>query len=526
MKNGMLKSLFRVFIRERDYFPDTYDGELHFQSSKVVLPASLICSVVWLSYIKVDSVLFPNEPLIVFLRIGLTIVSTVVFLLQFVPTFKKRSMWLLFVLGLYLLIATGLLTGLTKGDYVYFGGYLFVLVIPVIAPIRRNLLLLILFLSLGCFFLVGYFKGLEFQSIRGQYKINDLFAAAGFSFVFIILLDRVRFSSWQKSKQIEIQRSDLQNDKIQMNTMISQATSVVAHVLTAANILNNFSKEVKETIAGQSHLFSESRSSSSRILSSLQTMKQESSKQLEKHQAGMNLTHNIQSELQKTVETGTTAGEEAIKIKVLSDQCDLKLKNTMTVIDNLKDESARIEEISKTINEIADQTNLLSLNASIESARAGEHGRGFAVVADEISKLADRSMSSAKEIGSIVHTSVDRINMASEQIQETSQSLQNIIGFLEENRAFLQGLDSLISSQSSDVKTLIDYFGDSMSFSRAINELSESNGKEISKSQEMIHKIEEFYATLKELSDNLLNLSESLSQNIDKLQDTFTNYES
>lgn len=90
-------------------------------------------------------------------------------------------------------------------------------------------------------------------------------------------------------------------------------------------------------------------------------------------------------------------------------------------------ESGKIAKIIKVIDDIAFQTNLLSLNAAVEAARAGKHGRGFAVVADEVRNLAGRSAKAAKETADMIEITVKKITAGAEVAGKTNEGLQTIV---------------------------------------------------------------------------------------------------
>lgn len=125
-------------------------------------------------------------------------------------------------------------------------------------------------------------------------------------------------------------------------------------------------------------------------------------------------------ELQKTTQKAENYAEQA-------DAGHTQMKSLMEEMDRINETSKKIQNIIADIEDIASQTNLLSLNAAIEAARAGEAGRGFAVVAEQIRKLAEQSAQSAVDTRSLIEGSLAEIERGNQAAEAAADSLEQIV---------------------------------------------------------------------------------------------------
>ena len=256
----------------------------------------------------------------------------------------------------------------------------------------------------------------------------------------------------------------------------------------ASKQVNNFIQKVRSTIV----LAKETSSENASISHELSATTLEVGKRVESSTAiiaqATDMSHEIKNEIVLSVEKAKHSNNEVLKantelklarkfIQALGTKVELSAQTEIELakqIQQLSQDAEQVKSVLTVISDIADQTNLLALNAAIEAARAGEHGRGFAVVADEVRKLAERTQKSLVEINATINIIVQAISDSSAQMNDNSREVEEL------------------SKVAKDVENKINTTVEIMEFAAKLNEQTVSDYIQTgSKIDTIVNKIEE-----------------------------------
>ncbi|WP_167512342.1 methyl-accepting chemotaxis protein [Oceanidesulfovibrio marinus] len=346
--------------------------------------------------------------------------------------------------------------------------------------------------------------------------------AAKFKSEFAVLFENMRTMVKELVKTISLAEDKTREAEVksaQANEALDQAedarcqaeSAKTEGMLQAAQQL----EEIVEQISSASTELSAQIEESKRGSNEQRNMASENATAMEQMNASV---IDVASSASKSSDSAMRTKEEARSGSEIVDQVVSSVGTLVHETDKLSQEMEQlgsqaesIGNVMNVITDIADQTNLLALNAAIEAARAGEAGRGFAVVADEVRKLAEKTMGATKEVGAAIHSIQDSTAMSIDSMQETRRVVESTTSLATQAGEALGNILQLVDEVAGQVQSIASAAEEQ---SAASEEIKRGTGEISRIAEETAHAMDESAVAMEQLA----RLSNKLSQLIDGLK--------
>ena len=234
------------------------------------------------------------------------------------------------------------------------------------------------------------------------------------------------------------------------DTVSYSAKIISASVFNASTAIDDFSTsldKINSNSSEQNNLVLEADKNISRLAKSVKTIKEHLAEQADSVATISSSVTQMTANIGSVAETAEKARESAEVLTMKSQEGRASIENAIATMQAIQKSSAEVQEFVNIIKNLASQTNLLSMNAAIEAAQAGQFGAGFAVVAEEVRNLAESSAKSARNIQQHIEEMIVTIDNGVETINSAGQSFNEITQKVEETANFVGEISAAMEEQ-------------------------------------------------------------------------------